>query len=161
MSFIEFKNLSFGYTKEDILRDISFKVELGEIAVFLGKSGTGKSTLLKLLSGLEHPRKGEILKNGKTISTPYYHLPANKRKTSVVFQDNTLFPHLTVKENITLSRKDVETNLLKEITSDLEILDLMEKYPHQLSGGQSQRVTIARAIYQDSDLILLMNRLVP
>lgn len=162
---IEFKNLSFKYpkTKNYILEDISFKIARGEHIGIVGLNGAGKTTLIKLLCKLYNPTSGQILINGKDISTydkeQYYSL------LSAVFQDYTLFDY-SIKENIAGTKDADITKVIQDVGLKEKIDSLPEKENTlygkefddggiELSGGQSQKVAIARALYRDSKLIIL------
>lgn len=138
MCVLTVKNLQKSFGKTQVLKDISFEVEDGEIVSIIGSSGSGKSTLLRCITKLETPDSGEIRVDGKM---------------GLVFQNFNLFPHYSVLRNITeapvhvmkVPKEDAE----KEARNLLERLGLGDKadsYPHQLSGGQAQRVSIARAL---------------
>src|SRR5690606_26552009 len=119
----------------------------------------GKTTLLRLIAGLEHPDQGNIKLDDKVIVSGQKSVPANKRQTGMVFQDYALFPHLSIYHNVAfglrgLSKKDTD----QRIRETLELTGLdedLDKYPHQLSGGQQQRVALARALAPRPELLLL------
>lgn len=148
---LEVKNLNKSFNGKKVLNNISFSLKKGEIGVLLGKSGTGKTTLLRCICGLEEFNSGEVIFNTKSFKTSKDILKL-KGSIGMVFQNFNLFPHLSVIENITTApikvlNQDVEKsnenamNLLKLV--DLE--DKVNSYPFELSGGQKQRVSIARA----------------
>ena len=147
-------NLSFSYGEKKILDSISFSLEKGEIAVFLGRSGVGKTTFIKLIAGLEHPDTGTIKKFGISLSDHDFFIPPNKRNIGVVFQEDSLFPHLSIFENIKLANKNITTEEVQTYFSIFQLNLSLEKLPHQLSGGQKQRVATIRALVQDPDVIL-------
>lgn len=128
-----------------ILTDITFHLKAGKTTGLLGVSGSGKTSLLHVLAGI-HPL------NSGTI-----HPPIDQHELAIVLQDHGLFPWKTVRQNIRLGRlrKGQDNKLLEQIIHDLGIESLLDKYPKQLSGGQSQRVAIARALYQEPRLILM------
>jgi len=139
-----------------VLDNINFEVAQGEIVVLLGASGSGKTTILRIIAGLEMPDTGRILLHGKEVT----ELPARERGTGVIFQSYALFPKMTVAKNIGYglrlrgrSRKDIR----KKIDELIELVHLEEhrdKYPAQLSGGQQQRVAIARALAYEPEVLL-------
>lgn len=145
---LKFTNVTKTFNDKTIFQNLSGSVETGQIMTIVGPSGQGKTTLLRILAGLETADSGEFSWDGQTFD------PAAPKEQLVglVFQDYQLFPHLTVEENITLAPKlnpknkqttDADlTNLYKK----LQITDLLKAYPFQLSGGQKQRVAIARAL---------------
>lgn len=151
MSYFEFRNVTFGYEKP-LFRNLSFNVEKSEKLSILGQSGSGKSTILKLIAGFEELNKGEIFLDGVNISK----LPAYKRNIGFLFQDYALFPHLKVIENVTFGIKDGDKKqIAMDILNSLEISELANAYPKTLSGGQQQRVALARCIAQKPKLLLL------
>ena len=147
------KNKTFG-----ALEDINLDVEEGEFICILGSSGCGKSTLLSILNGLNKPKSGEILIDGKRVV-------GSGADRAVVFQNYSLFPFLTVKENVmfgakkSLKRKEFsKEERIRRVNSYIEAVGLLEavdKYPFELSGGMQQRVAIARALALESDILLL------
>lgn len=135
---IEFKNVNFSYGKKQIFNNFNFTVNDGDRICLFAPSGYGKSTLLRLIMGLEKPTKGEI--NG-----------TKNKRFSVVFQEDRLLPDKTVLENILLFGDD------KNAVSILESLGLSDAkalYPNELSGGMARRVAIARAINRESDIYI-------
>ena len=151
---INVNNLSFSYGEKRILDTISFSLEKGEIAVFLGRSGVGKTTFIKLIAGLEHPNTGFIKKFGISLSDSDFFIPPNKRNIGVVFQEDSLFPHLSIFENIKLANKEITPEEVENYFSIFQLNVDLSKLPHQLSGGQKQRVATIRALVQDPDVIL-------
>lgn len=157
MSYIEFKGISKFYGENEVLKNMELSINKGKLITLLGPSGCGKSTLLRCLSGLEEATKGTILLDGKDIT----HLEAAKRQMGMVFQKYSLFPNMTVKENIGFGLKvmKVDKKEIEEKTKKMiEIVGLEGKenqYPRQLSGGQQQRVALARAIITQPKVLLL------
>lgn len=153
---IDFRSVSFTYpNSQSGVQQISLSVNTGEIVAVLGQSGCGKTTLLKLLAGFEHPDAGEIWINNKNQK----NLSCAERKLGIVFQDYALFPHYSVEQNIAYPLK---INRVADIASKVQaMIDLvgltgMEgKYPSQLSGGQKQRVALARALIFEPQALLL------
>ncbi len=139
--------------------DVTFDVHLGEFLVLLGPSGCGKSTLLRLISGLETPDRGRITSNGSVLSDTGLLVPPERRHISLVFQDNALFPHMTVRDNVSfgLANHDNGTRerLVTEALEMVQLGDVGHRYPHELSGGQQQRVALARALAPQPKLVLL------
>jgi len=148
--------LSKRFGEATVLDNINFEVAEGEIVVLLGASGSGKTTILRIIAGLEMPYTGRIILHGKDVT----ELPARERGTGVIFQSYALFPKMTVERNIAYglrlrrkSRKDIR----KKIDELIELVRLDEhrnKYPSQLSGGQQQRVAIARALAYGPEVLL-------
>lgn len=159
---LEIKNLKKYYGKGDslvkALNDVSFDVYEGEMLVLLGNSGCGKSTLLNIIGGMDSPSEGQVLLNGVDITrykdkelTKY-----RKEKIGFIFQFYNLLPDLTALENVKLSLSKKDSEHLSEKT--LELVGLgdqkMKQYPSQMSGGEQQRVSIARALVKNADIIL-------
>ena len=154
--FLKVSNLKKIYDKgEPIIKSLNFSVDKGEIISFIGESGSGKTTFLRCLAGLEEITSGKIELNGKILNDSNTLIQSHKRKIGFVFQDYPLFPHLNVTENIILNLEKKYRSSLENIL-DLTNLNLLKKrYPHELSGGEQQRVAIARAIIREPDLLLL------
>lgn len=159
---LEIKNLKKYYGKGDslvkALDDISFDVYKGEMLVLLGNSGCGKSTLLNMIGGMDAPSSGQILLNGKDI-TAYKDKDLTdfrKEKIGFIFQFYNLLPDLTALENVRMSLHAKDKDHICEKT--LELVGLgdqkMKQYPSQMSGGEQQRVSIARALVKNADIIL-------
>ena len=156
---LEFLNISHKYDKKIILNNFSMKLEAGEVVSLLGPSGCGKTTLLKLASGIEKLQKGEIKLNDEIISSFNFHLNSDKRQIGYVFQDCALFPHLTVMENIFFGiKKNNKEKILQKIQNlmdEIDISNLANNFPHELSGGQQQQVALVRAMASDPKIIFL------
>jgi iron(III) transport system ATP-binding protein len=152
------RNISKSFDTKQILKGIDLEINQGEIISILGQSGSGKSTILNLISGFEELDKGEVIYKKKTLSSTNTFIEAQKRDIGFVFQNYALFPHLNVKQNILFGidkkSKSTQTQILYEMIELLDLQGQEDKYPHQLSGGQQQRVAIARSIAKGSDLIL-------
>jgi len=153
------RNLSFGYEKRrEILSDVNLSLKEGEILGILGASGIGKSSLLRIISGLEVPKEGEILFEGRLLNKNNLIIPPNKRGVGLVVQEKALFPHLTVLENVKFGIKGSKSKKHDQATYFLRLLKA-EKFknsmPNKLSGGEQQRVAIARALAPQPKLILL------
>lgn len=157
MSYIEFKGISKVYGENEVLKNLDLSIEEGELITLLGPSGCGKSTLLRCLAGLETISNGTILLDGKDIT----NVDATKRQIGMVFQKYSLFPNMTVKENIAFGLKIMKANKneIEEKTKKMvELIGLEGRenhYPRQLSGGQQQRVALARAIITEPKVLLL------
>ncbi|HEU4851871.1 MAG TPA: amino acid ABC transporter ATP-binding protein [Telluria sp.] len=153
---IELKNVSKWYGQFQVLADCSTRVEKGDVVVVCGPSGSGKSTLIKTVNGLEPFQQGEVIVDGVSVGDPHTSLPKLRARIGMVFQNFELFPHLSVRENLTLAQTKVLGRSLEEATErGLKYLDRVgllaqkDKFPSQLSGGQQQRVAIARALCMD------------
>lgn len=156
---IEVINLKKKFKDTEVLKDISFDVKDGEIAVVVGKSGAGKTTLMRCINGLEEFNSGELVLNGESIKNNN-DMKNVRGKIGMVFQNFNLFPHMTVIENIIEAPVNVfgenKEEALKKANELLKMVDLADKgdnYPFQLSGGQQQRVAIARACALKPDVI--------
>ena len=161
MAFIEFKNVTKQYSTGlhilNALDDASFKIEEGEFVIVLGPSGAGKSTLLNLLGGMEKATKGEILVDGKDIVKFSDKQLTKYRAEDVgfVFQFYNLIPTLTALENVELVNDICDTPVnAKEILEKVGLLESRQQFPSQLSGGEQQRVSIARAIAKNPKMLL-------
>ena len=153
---VKLENINFSYDgTSDILHNFNLSVDKAEIVAIKGARGSGKSTILRLIAGLESQQTGNIFVNGNLIN----NLPTNKRNTGFVFQSLALFPHLTVRKNIEFGlhqkSKSERNALVDEIVNKIEISDILDRYPHQISGGQKQRVAIARSLIVKPSVLLM------
>ncbi|PLX69097.1 MAG: ABC transporter ATP-binding protein [Denitrovibrio sp.] len=159
MSLLKVNNISMSYDSEIILNGAGFELKEGEIACLLGKSGCGKTTILRCIAGFEKVFDGEIYIDNKLASSQNTHLSPGKRGIGMVFQDYALFPHLTVYQNVAFALKGADkTTITKDVNSVLELVKVADKksvFPHELSGGQQQRVALARALVNKPKLILM------
>lgn len=158
---IQIKNVSLWYGKFRVLCNISEEIKDNTTVVICGPSGSGKSSLLRCINGLEHFREGEIIVNGKSVQNPATNINELRADIGVVFQRFELYLHMTAIDNITLapikvrkkSKKDAEAtamNLLERVG----IPEQANKYPGEMSGGQQQRVAIARALAMEPKVML-------
>lgn len=161
MSIIEFKNVSKVYKVGDheqkALDSVDLSIEEGKFIVILGPSGAGKSTLLNLLGGLDSPTSGTILVEGEDISNLNNDELADYRAQTVgfVFQSYNLIPTLTVFENIALVKEITKKPLsVHEMLNEVGLIDHIDKFPSELSGGEQQRVSIARALAKNPKILL-------
>lgn len=161
MSILEISNLSFTYRRglPRVIDSFSCTIEKGEIIGIVGASGNGKSTLLRLIAGLEMPISGEIRINGASVVSADTFVGPEHRGIGMVFQDYALFPHMSVRKNIEFAlhrvpRKE-RLNRLEEMLDLVQLGDYKERYPHELSGGQQQRVALARALAPKPALLLM------
>ena len=148
------------YNGKEIIPDFNLTIESGTFLTIIGTSGSGKTTVLKMINGLVLPDKGEIHINGKNILAE--DLIALRRNIGYVIQGNILFPHLTVAENIAYVlhlKKYFKTDIERIVSEKLQQVnlppELANRFPHQLSGGQQQRVGIARALAANPNIILM------
>lgn len=153
---IEIKDLVHKYDIE-VLSNLSFELESYNSVAIIGASGSGKSTLLRILSSLEKPTSGEILINGMPIGSPDY-----RKRIGFVFQSHNLFPHLTLQRNISLilektrgyGKEEAQQIAIKYLTM-VQLEDQVNKLPKNVSGGQAQRASIARAFSLDPELVFM------
>ena len=157
MEILTLKNISFSYKDKMIFDNYNFVMNKEEIIAIIGPSGCGKSTLLKIINGLETEYSGDVLLNGINVN----NIPVNKRDIVLMFQDNLLFPHMTIFENIEFSLKMKKypkheiKKMVEEVARDIHLEDKLNKYPKELSGGQQRRVALARAVISKPKLLLL------
>ena len=157
MEILTLKNISFSYKDKVIFDNYNFVMNKEEIIAMIGPSGCGKSTLLKIINGLETEYSGDVLLDGVNVN----NIPVNKRDIVLMFQDNLLFPHMTIFENIEFSLKMKKypkhkiKNMVDEVAKDIHLQDKLNKYPRELSGGQQRRVALARAVISKPKLLLL------
>lgn len=139
------------------LRDINISLEKGKIMALVGESGSGKTSLLRLLSGLEIPDSGYMELNQSILFDAHKFISAEKRNIAYVFQEYALFPHLTVAENIKFGIKKSEDKkaILEEMLSLVHLNGYEKRYPSELSGGEQQRIALARALATQPQLLLL------
>lgn len=149
------KNLNKSFTNSVKIADnINFCIKQGEVFTILGKSGSGKTTILRMIAGLENPTNGEIIIDNNIVFSKDTNLQPNKRKVSIVFQNYALLPHLSVKDNIIFGVK-ASNDELKELLRKTNLEHVEARYPHEISGGQQQRVALARALIQKPKILLL------
>jgi polar amino acid transport system ATP-binding protein len=161
VSLVELHNVVKRFGANTVLDRVSLSVEAGEIIAVIGRSGSGKSTMLRCINGLEPIQEGRIVFDGETVNDPATNLRKLRQRVGIVFQSYNLFPHLSVERNITLAPrvvKGMEREAARELAaSALARVGLAEKidaYPDQLSGGQQQRVAIARSLAMKPQLML-------
>ncbi len=154
---LEIRHVSHGFALESgplpVLEDVSLTITPGEFVAFLGPSGCGKSTLLRLVAGLELPKSGRIEANGQPIQKP-------DPSRVVVFQDPTLYPWRTVWQNVALGLQArgilrTESHRVEAALAKVGLSEFAQAYPHQLSGGMAQRASLARALVNDPEVLIL------
>jgi len=156
---LSIKKLSFGYTKEkEVLKDINLNLNEGEILGILGASGIGKSSLLRIIVGLEIPKRGEVLYQENLLNKKNFFVPPQKRGIGLVVQEKALFPHLNVLENVKFGligpRRKKDDQAMKYLNL-LQADKFAKLMPNKLSGGEQQRVAIARAMAPEPKLLLM------
>ena len=156
---IDVKGLKKNYGGLQVLKGVDLTIDKGDCVVLVGPSGCGKSTFLRCLNRLEEPDGGKVIFNGKEVTD--HDIDHVRQKMGMVFQHFNLFPHLTVKKNITLA--PVKLGLMKQPEADARAMELLERigladkadtYPNMLSGGQKQRIAIVRALAMNPDVLL-------
>ncbi len=157
---IELNNITHNYKDKVVFTNFSLKVELGKLTCLLGDSGSGKTTILRLVAGLEIPVNGKIIIDNKVVtSCNTIEIEANKRNIGYIFQDLALWPHFTVYKNIAFGLQEKKIKNIKpiitEILTQFGIEEHINKYPHQLSGGQKQLVAIARSLVLKPQILLM------
>ena len=154
--YLEVKNLAKYFDSDyPIIKDLSFSIKKGEIISFLGESGSGKTTFLKCIAGLEKINSGSISLNSVCLNDKNIFINPQDRKIGFVFQDYPLFPHLNLKDNITFNLNKKYFSNLDYILKLTSLKYLLNRYPHELSGGDQQRACIARALIREPELLLL------
>ena len=153
---IELNNVSKWYGQFQVLTDCTTHVAKGDVMVICGPSGSGKSTLIKTVNGLEPIQQGQIIVDGITVNDPKTNLSKLRARIGMVFQNFELFPHLSIRENLTIGQIKVLGRSADEANAKglkyldrVGLLSQQDKFPGQLSGGQQQRVAIARALSMD------------
>ena len=145
---LELKNITKRFGETDVLNGITLSIEKGEFITFLGASGCGKTTTLRIIAGLEQPDSGSVFLDGKEVTG----LSPNERDVNTVFQNYALFPHMNVEANVGYGlkiKKVPKGEMKKRVHEMLELVQLQgyeKRMPSELSGGQKQRVAIARAL---------------
>ena len=160
MPIIELSNIAHAYGTKRVLRQLSLNIEANQLTCLLGGSGSGKTTILRLIAGLEIPQSGVItIANQIVTKNKQITIPPHQRNLGFIFQDLALWPHFTVYKNIVfglIERK--EENVKESVYKMLDFFGLQEyadKYPHQLSGGQQQLVAISRSLVLKPKILLM------
>jgi len=159
-NFFEIQDGNFTASEKNKVNNVNLAIEKeGEIISLLGPSGVGKTTILRTIAGLQKLTKGAIRLRDKTLASSNIHIEPEKRNIALSFQDNSLFPNYKVIENIEFGQKRLNGNSpsieAKEIIDLLRIEPILEKFPHQISAGEAQRVSLARSLMSKPDLLLL------
>ena len=159
-NFFEIQNGNFTASEKNKVNNVNLTIKnQGEIISLLGPSGIGKTTILRTIAGLQNLSRGKIFLKGKTLSSDNVHVEPEERKVALSFQDNSLFPNYKVIDNINFGKKRVNHNGssidAEEIIKILHIEPILDKFPHQISAGEAQRVSLARSLVSKPDLLLL------
>ena len=159
-NFLEIDNVTFVASEKNKVNNVSLTIEnQGDIVCLLGPSGIGKTTILRTIAGLEKINSGNIRLKNKLLSSKDTHVEPEDRNISMAFQDNSLFPHYNVLENIRFgaerNKKKKKGLNINEIIKFLHIDHVIDKFPHQISSGEAQRASLARSLLSNPDLLLL------
>ncbi|WCR05439.1 ABC transporter ATP-binding protein [Paracoccus saliphilus] len=155
---MEVQNLIRAFDGQRVVDDVGFSVEAGQVACLLGPSGCGKSTTLRLVAGVDLPDSGRIFVDGKPVCDGNIHIPPERRSVGLMFQDFALFPHLPVSENVAFGLKGgYSTNRahVGELLERVRMSSHIDSYPHELSGGEQQRVALVRALAPQPRVLLM------
>lgn len=157
MTRLHIKNVTKSFNHHPVLRGINLDVPAGSIVALLGPSGCGKTTLLRLIGGFDRLDDGEILFDARPVASSRLHVPPERRHIGYVPQEGTLFPHLSVTDNVAygLSRSDRQGTRVGEVLALAGLSEFGDRYPHELSGGQQQRAALARSLAPEPEVILL------
>ncbi len=163
MSWIELKNIKKTYSGAPAVRELNLKIEDKQFVTLLGPSGCGKTTTLRIIAGLEEPDSGEVIVDGKIFFSREkgIFVPPEKRRLGLIFQSYALWPHMTVRKNISLaleqmhlSKEEID-NIVHEVLEKVQLSEYIDRYPSELSGGQQQRVAVARMIAAKPSIFLM------
>ncbi len=157
---IKLNNIRHSYGETQVINNLSLNIDTNQLTCLLGSSGCGKTTILRLIAGLEIPKSGQIIINNKMVSeNGQLLLPPHKREIGFIFQDLALWPHFTVYKNIAFGLNERKEKNVKETVFDMldffGLRQYSEKYPHQLSGGQKQLVAISRSLVLKPKILLM------
>lgn len=146
---VQIQNVEKRYGEHQVLKSVNFDIQAGEFVAFVGESGGGKSTLLRLIAGLESVSAGQLLMNGQALT-------GLNKSARVMFQDDRLLPWLTVLDNLSFKSRNKDAQArARELLNLVQLADYADYFPGQLSGGQKQRVALARALMSSPKLLLL------
>ena len=161
MSLVELPDIRKRFGAVEVLKGISLALEKGEIVAVIGRSGSGKSTMLRCINGLEKVQSGQIIVDGIDVTAPGADLNLLRQRAGMVFQSYNLFPHLSVERNVMLALtlvrkldKAAAREVAREVVAKVGLADKLLAYPDELSGGQQQRVAIARSLAMQPTLML-------
>jgi iron(III) transport system ATP-binding protein len=155
---LEVNNLYHHFDGSNVVENVSLSVRPGQVTCLLGPSGCGKSTTLRIIAGVERQQKGSILLDGKVVSDSKIHVQPDQRRVGLMFQDFALFPHLDINSNVGfgLDRRDKSNQeRINVLLARVGLDGFQKKYPHQLSGGEQQRVALVRALAPRPRLMLM------
>ena len=156
-NLLKLKEVYFEINSNIVLEDINLDIDEGNFVSIIGKSGSGKTTLLKIISGLKKQTKGTVILDDKILSNDGIFVEPEDRKLGLVVQEKVLFPHLNVQDNVQfgIASDDKKNEKCIEMLKKFHISDLIDKYPHEISGGEAQRVALARTLVTKPSVLLL------
>ena len=156
-NLLNLKEVYYEVNSNLVLEDINLDIDEGNFVSIIGKSGSGKTTLLKIISGLKKQTKGTVILNDKILSNDGIFVEPEDRKLGLVVQEKVLFPHLNVQDNVQfgIASDDKKNEKCIEMLKKFHISDLIDKYPHEISGGEAQRVALARTLITKPSVLLL------
>ena len=156
-NLLKLKQICFEIDSNIILKDINLEIDEGNFVSIIGKSGSGKTSLLKIISGLKKQTKGSIILNNTILSDDDTFVEPESRNLGLVVQEKVLFPHLNVLSNVEfgIPKENNKREKAVEMLNKFHISSLMEKYPHEISGGEAQRVALARTLVTKPQVLLL------
>tara|TARA_B100000886_G_scaffold33110_1_gene20624 strand:- start:1808 stop:2467 length:660 start_codon:yes stop_codon:yes gene_type:complete len=156
-NLLKLKQICFEIDSNIILQDINLEIDEGNFVSIIGRSGSGKTSLLKIISGLKKQTKGTVTLNNTILSDDDTFIEPESRNLGLVVQEKVLFPHLNVQSNVEFGIPEEENKREKtvEMLNKFHISNLMEKYPHEISGGEAQRVALARTLVTKPQVLLL------
>ena len=155
--FFNFTDLTYEIEDKQIFSDLNLSINKGEFISITGESGCGKTSLLRVICGLNRQCRGEIVLDNKILSNDSVFIEPEKRTMGLVVQDKVLFPHLTVYKNIEfgIAQQSNQSDLVNEMLEKLNIKKIANQYPHEISGGEAQRAALARSLITKPKLLLL------
>jgi iron(III) transport system ATP-binding protein len=153
--FLKITNLNYKIENKTILKNLNLSIAEGEFVAVMGPSGCGKTSLLRIISGLAKQTSGVISVNNQILADENNFIEPEARNLGLVVQEKVLFPHLNVKDNIIFGLKTKAMDSVNKIVDQFKIIKLLDHYPHQLSGGEAQRVALTRTLVTAPKLLLL------
>ena len=153
--FLKITNLNYKIENKTILKNLNLSIAEGEFVAIMGPSGCGKTTLLRIISGLAKQTSGVISVNNQILADENNFIEPEARNLGLVVQEKVLFPHLNVKNNIMFGIKTKARDSVNKMVDQFKINKLLDHYPHQLSGGEAQRVALTRTLVTAPKLLLL------
>lgn len=155
---LEIRNIRRRFGDREVVNDVSLSIEPGQVTCLLGPSGCGKSTTLRMIAGVEMQDSGEIYVDGKLICDTVFRVPPERRQIGLMFQDFALFPHMSVADNVAFGLKGAKEDKrarVEELLAKVGLLWAIDKFPHVLSGGEQQRIALARALAPRPRIMLM------